>query len=163
MREITVKLVNFEELDDAGKAKAIDRYREHHDYFWFDDAMESIKAFVNRFGGTIHNYSIGEYQRSFIKTNLDAGSFRGVKLASFDREHMPTGYCLDCSLWQTFYDTFKSTGDAHHAFNIAIDEALLDVARDVEYQFSDAGIAELLIDTDMEFNEDGSLFIGEVA
>ena len=163
MREITVKLLNFEELDDAGKAKAIDRYREHHDYFWFDEAIGCIEAFVKYFGGKIHDYSIGEYQRSYIKTSLDAGSFRGVTLASIDREYMPTGYCLDNSLWHTFYDTFKATGDAHHAYKTAIEEILMDVARDVEYAFSDAGITEDLMQSDMEFNEDGSLFIGRVA
>lgn len=151
----------FEELSQSSKEKAVAKFSEHDEYPWFDDAMASATAFVEHFGAKITNYSIGaEAHRGYVKTSIEPSSFRGMKLKDFDRDHMPTGYCIDCDIWQEFYDEFKKTGHAHHAFNMAIESFLYAVQRDVEGYFSFEHMAELLTINEYEFNEDGSWFTG---
>jgi hypothetical protein len=152
---------SFEELSQSSKEKAVAKFSEHDEYPWFDEAMASATAFVEHFGAKITNYSIGlEAHRSRVQTTIEPSSFRGMKLKDFSRDYMPTGYCIDCDLWMEFYDEFKKTGHAHHAFNMALESFYQAVARDVEDYFSFESMAELLTINEYEFNEDGSWFTG---
>jgi hypothetical protein len=96
--------------------------------------------------------------RNYIKTDATNANFRGVRLDSINRDHMPTGYCLDADLWEAFYDEFKKTGDAKHAFEQALEAALCAVQRDIEYQYSNEAVDESLRFNEYEFNSDGSIF-----
>lgn len=79
-------------------------------------------------------------------------------MRDIDREKMPTGYCLDCTLWNTFYDQFKKTGDALYAFNDAIDEAVSEIVKDAEWHYSDESIDEMLEINEYDFTENGKLY-----
>jgi len=152
---------SFEELSQSSKERAVANFREHDEYPWFDEAMTSIEAFVEHFGAKVTNYSIGmEAHRSRVQTTIEPSSFRGMKLKDFSRDYMPTGYCIDNDIWHEFYDEFKKTGHAHHAFNMALEAFYHAVAKDVEYYFSFESMAEMLNDDWYEFNEDGSWFTG---
>jgi len=154
-----IAVFNFEELSQSSKERAVAKFSQGDEYPWFDDAMASATAFVEHFGAKITNYSIGaDSYRGYVKTTIEPSSFRGMKLKDFDRDHMPTGYCIDCDIWQEFYDEFKKTGHAHHAFNMAIEAFLHAVARDVEHHFSFENIGETLTINEYEFYEDGSRF-----
>lgn len=98
---------------------------------------------------------IGPWSPIDYKTDAENSHFRGVKLASINRENMPTGYCLDCALWQTMFDEFKRTGDAKFAFNQALDKAFTEWRNDWEYSYSDESIDELIEANEYEFTEDG--------
>lgn len=159
MRIQTVELYKFDELSDDAKETAREWYiNAGIEYFWWDDAFASVKAFCDHFGVSIKDYSVGAYSPSYIKTDAENANFRGIKLRSIDRDYMPTGYCLDCSLWFEFYDTFKRTGDALYAFNQAIDAAVSEIVRDMEYQYSDEAIDEWLTINEYEFTADGSIY-----
>ena len=154
-----IAVYSFEELSQSSKEKAVAKFSQGDEYPWFDEAMASAEAFVGHFGAKITDYSIGaEAYRAYVKTSVEPSSFRGMKLKDFSRDHMPTGYCIDCDLWQEFYDEFKKTGHAHHAFNMAIESFLNAVARDVEHYFSFEAMAELMTINEYEFKEDGSRF-----
>ena len=154
-----IAVYTFEELTQSSKEKAVAKFAQGDEYPWFDDAMASATAFVGHFGAKITDYSIGaESYRGYVKTTIEPSSFRGMKLKDFDRDHMPTGYCIDCDLWQEFYDEFKKTGHAHHAFNMALEDFLHAVARDVEHYFSFENIGEMLTINEYEFHDDGSRF-----
>lgn len=68
---------------------------------------------------------------------------------------MPTGYCLDCTLWETFRREFKRTGDAKYAFGEALYAGFKEWRADWESAYEDAQLDEFLTANEYEFTEDG--------
>lgn len=158
-----VAVYKFTELKECAKVKAVAYFAERSEYPFFDEAMDSIKAFVKGLHGDVIDWSIGgEVFRSYIKTTLDESYFHDIELSEVDRDHMPTGYCLDTTLWGTFYDELKKTGDGFYAYQQAIEAALSDIASDVEYHYSREYIEEFIQINDYDFELDGSLFRSSV-
>jgi hypothetical protein len=158
MKIKNVKVYSFDELTDSVKGQVLAHFGERVDYPWFSDALDSIKAFVKHFHGDIMDYSIGgEVYRSYVKTTVDRSYFRGVKLKDIDPDYNPTGYCLDCTLWGTMKEEFTKTGDAFYAYQQAIESALADIASDVEYQYSEEALTEMIEMNGYEFFEDGEI------
>ena len=158
MRTAEVSVYQFEELPDYAKDRARQWFREGNDYPWWKDSFDSIKAFCKEFGVEIKDYQVGLYSYSYMDTNAENHHFRGRKLKEFKRDQTPTGYCLDCTLWERFIDTWTESGSPLKAFKDAIDEAVKDIVRDMEYLDSDEAIDEMLIVNAYEFDEDGRLF-----
>jgi len=158
MQIIETEVFNYDELSDSAKETARQWGRDHTDYCWWDDSLTSIKTFCNHFGVKIKDWEIGGFSYSWMSTDADNEHFRGLKLKDFDPEHMPTGYCLDCTLWGTFHKEWKSSGSALLAFKEAIDEAIQDIRKDIEYQYSDEAIEEFLNINEYTFTEDGKRF-----
>lgn len=158
MRTIEVKLYKFSELSDKAKDRAISDYRasdtEYH--FWHDN-FDSLKVFADFFNVKIVKYEVGTCSYSYVETDADNSHFRGKRLAQFDRDNMPTGYCADCSLWMAFYDSFKKSGDAKQAFNDAIDNWVSDTVKEMEHQSSDEAITESIECNEYEFDEKGAM------
>jgi len=157
MRVLTVEAFRFQDLEDEAKERAREWYRNGLEYPWFSESIDSIRAFAKHFGVSLMDWEIGG-GRNYIKTDATNANFRGVRLDSINRDHMPTGYCLDADLWEAFYDEFKKTGDAKHAFEQALEAALCAVQRDIEYHYSDEAVDESLRFNEYEFNSDGSIF-----
>ena len=157
MRVLTVEAFRFQDLEDEAKERAREWYRDGLDYPWFSESIDSIRAFAKHFGVSLMDWEIGG-GRNYIKTDATNANFRGVRLDSINRDHMPTGYCLDADLWEAFYDEFKKTGDAKHAFEQALEAALCAIQRDIEYQYSNEAVDESLRFNEYEFNSDGSIF-----
>jgi hypothetical protein len=157
MRTATIEIYKFDELSDAAKEKARDWWRDGFEYSWNDESLESIKAFCKHFSVRLTQYEIGAYCPYSYSTNADNSHFRGMKLRDFNREHNPTGFCLDYPLWSTFYDQFKKTGDAKHAFDAALDAGFRELRDDIEYQLSDEAIDENISINEYEFYDDGRL------
>ena len=160
MRVLTVEAFRFQDLEDEAKERAREWYRNGLDYPWFSESIDSIRAFAKHFGVSLMDWEIGG-GRNYIKTDATNANFRGVRLDSINRDHMPTGYCLDADLWEAFYDEFKKTGDAKHAFEQALEAALCAIQRDIEYQYSNEAVDESLRFNEYEFNSDGSIFTAE--
>jgi hypothetical protein len=160
MRVLTVEAFRFQDLEDEAKERAREWYRNGLDYPWFSESIDSIRAFAKHFGVSLMDWEIGG-GRNYIKTDATNANFRGVRLDSINRDHMPTGYCLDADLWEAFYDEFKKTGDAKHAFEQALEAALCAVQRDIEYQYSNEAVDESLRFNEYEFNSNGSIFTAE--
>jgi len=158
MEIVEVKVYKFEELSDSAKDTARQWFREGFDYPWFQDSMDSVKAFCKEFNIKVKDYEIGLWGHSYIDTDAENQHFRGLKLSEFKRDHMPTGYCLDCTLWETFVDTWKSTSDPLGAFKEAIHVAVRDIVSDMEYQDSDEAVDEMLVINEYDFDEDGRRF-----
>ena len=159
MRTIEMNLYTFDELqNDAAKERARDWFKDGLDYPWFDDAMKSIKAFCDEFGVSVKDYEIGSYGRSYLKTDADKYNFRGfdfkkaLKLADTDL----TGYYLDETLTKSFYEAFINTGDAMYAFKEALEKAVSDVVADIEYQYTNEAVDEMLIANEYEFDQEGN-------
>ncbi len=158
MRTATVTLYTFDKLPSE---QAKDRAREtgrqwvSKDPHWFDESLASINTFCEFFGVKLKTWGVGPYCPFHFSTDAENRHFRGRRLRDFDREYMPTGYCLDCDLWMTFYDEFKKTGDAKTAFNEALCAGFKAWRDDLEYQLGDEYIDEFLTINVYEFDECG--------
>ena len=157
MRTIETTIYAFDELPGGAKEKAIEKMREITDYPWFTECKDSLRAFCDEFTVKVTDYCLSNDYRAFVSTDATTRHFRGVKLSSFDREAMPTGFCFDCDLRYTFFDEFKRTGDANHAFETAIEAFVSTVSKDIDYYFSDEAIVESIRANDYEFTEEGAL------
>ena len=158
MEIVEICVYKFEELSDSAKDNARSWFREGNDYPWWDDSLKSIKAFCNKFGVKIKDCQVGMWGHSFIDTDAENYHFRGRKLSEFKRDRIDTDYCLDCTLWETFLDTWKETGDPLNAFTEAIHVAVRDIVKDMEYQDSDEVVDEMLEVNGYEFDVDGKRF-----
>lgn len=157
MRTIETTIYTFDELSDKAKERAIQKIRGISEYPWFSECLDSLRAFCDEFSVRVTDYTLSDCYRASISTDVTPRHFRGVKLASFDREAMPTGFCFDYELRYAFHDEFKKTGDAYYAFESAIDAFLLAVKKDIEWSFSDECITENIEINGYEFTEDGDL------
>ena len=158
MRVVEQTICKFEELNDQAKEKARDWYKQTADFHWSDESKDSIQAFCDHFKVTLKDWSIGAFSPIDYTAKFENANFRGMKLKDFDRNAMPTGYCLDCSLWITFYDTFKSSGDAKAAFDAALYEGFKGWRADLESQLEDDYIDDFMINNEYEFTEEGGFY-----
>lgn len=156
MKTMTINVYSFDELSDKAKNHARNEYRKKgYDYAWCSENLDSLKVFCNHFNVNVKDYELSTHRHSWVKTDATSQKFRSLKLKTIDRDYMPTGYCMDCSLWMTFYDVFKLTGNALQAFNDAIDQFIKDTVSEMEHQESDEYIDEVLSMYDSEFNQKG--------
>jgi hypothetical protein len=159
MEILEITVYSFDELEDKAKEKAREWWRRDLDYPWFDEAIGSIRAFVRHFGAEVTDWSLGSGSgRDYIKTDITPAHFRGVKLKDIHRDYMPTGYALDADLWGEFYRVFEKTGDSKYAFDQALEEAILGIQRDIDYQYSDECVDETLRINQYRFTADGKVF-----
>lgn len=158
MRQETIQIFRFEELSEDAKEKARQWYRGIAEYHWMDESRESIERFCEEFGIKLRDWEVSTYRPFNYSTNAENRHFRGRKLREFSRDYMPTGYCLDCSLWITFYDEFKRTGDAKAAFDLALYQGFRDWCNDLEAQEGDEYIDDHIIANGYEFTEDGERY-----
>ncbi len=160
MRTIETSVFLFSELSDDAKEKAREWGRQvlGDNPTWSCEWLASLKAFCDYFGVILDSWEVGPFMLVSYNVSLDNDLFRGLKLKSFSRDHMPTGFCGDCDFWQSFYDEFKRTGDAKRAFDHAIYRGLIAWRDDWESQLSDESIDDFLTANEYEFTEDGKRF-----
>ena len=157
MRTITKQVFFLSELSDRARSKALETMRSWDDiYGWSGESLQSIRAFCEHFGVSLKDWSIGPWSPVEYETGATNANFRGVKLRDIDPENMPTGYCLDCTLWGTMHREFKRTGDALYAFDQALYAGCNEWRTDWEDAYSDEQLSELAAVNGYEFNEDGT-------
>ena len=159
-RKIAVTLYKFDELPtERAKERARDWWRSvGTDLAWNEESKQSIEAFCEQFGIRLLDYQVGPYNPfHYHLSDYDNSNFRCVKLKGLERENYPTGYCLDADMSIVFYDTFKETGDAKHAFDCAVIAGFEGWRQDMEWQCSNEYIDEHLIANGYEFTESGKI------
>jgi len=162
MRIVEEKIYQFEELTDDAKERAREWYRNVADYPFHSENIQSIKAFCAYFGVTLKDWSIygrGEH----LTTNADHSHFRGFNMKQAkelaEKGYFPdSGMWLDCTMIQSFFEDFKKTGDAFYSFNQALETALKAISDDIDYQYSDEAVDEMLIINEYEFTEHGKRY-----
>ena len=72
MREETFKVYKYQELSDAAKDNAYQKFleRDYRENHWAEESLESLKAFLAWFGLKITDYSICPYTQSYIDTDI---------------------------------------------------------------------------------------------
>ena len=162
MREQTIKIYGIDELSEEAKEKAHEEYLTNgmFEYHWLEENIESIRSFSDLFGVKVKEYQIGTSCQSFVVTDADQDSFRGVRPDDMPSNSCPlTGYYLDDTLLLAFYTYAKShDGDVKGAFDAAIDAAIKDIVADMEYQESFEYFKDYAFDNELEFLEDGEVY-----
>lgn len=159
MRTIETKAFTFSELNEKAQEKAREWARALPDLFgWSDECIESIKAFCKEYGVKLEGCAVGPWSPYSFKTNAENKHFRGLKLSKVKPDYMPTGYCLDCELFETFQKEFKSTGNALGSFDSALHAGFKSWREDWESAYADDQIDDFLIANEYEFTENGERF-----
>ena len=86
MREETFKVYKYQELSDAAKDNAYQKFveRDYREHVWVDESLESLKAFLAWLGLKITDYSICPYQQSYIDTNIPDDCQEEIRLKSVE-------------------------------------------------------------------------------
>ena len=155
MRTIQIDLYQFEDLSDDAKERAREWFRECIDFYFSDEYLGSIHTFCAHFGASLKEWSIGPWCPLEYIVESDNACFRGKKLKDFNPEYMPTGFCVDCDLWGTFYRVFKRPGNAKGAFGEAIEAGFKAWRDDWESQYDDGQVDDNIIANGFEFTENG--------
>lgn len=158
MRQQTITIYKFNELPDSVKENARSWYRQNQEFHWSDESLQSIYTFCDHFGIRITQISVSPYSTPDYDADYFNSHFRCLRLRDFQRDFMPTGYCLDCDLWQTFYDEFKRTSSAKKAFDAALWAGFKAWRDDMEHQCSDEYIDKHLEINEYEFDEFGNFY-----
>ena len=159
METVQIDIFAFDELSESAKEKAREWWRTDCDPLaWSDESRGSIEAFCDHFGVRLTDWEVGPFQPFNYSTDAENRHFRGLRLSQVDRDAMPTGYCLDATLWITFYDHFKKTGDTKGAFDAALWEAFKEWRDDMEWQLSDEYVDDCLIANGFRFEESGKFW-----
>lgn len=159
METVQIDVFTFDELSDESKEKAREWWLNDYDTLeWSDEPRVSIEAFCDRFGVKLKEWEVRPYSSPSYSTDVENRHFRGVRLSQIDRDAMPTGYCLDATLWTTFHDHFKKTGDAKGAFDAALWEAFKAWRDDMEWQLSDECVDDYLITNGYRFLASGEFW-----
>ena len=163
MREISIKLFHFSELNEEAQKNALIWARNNIGdiYAWNDESLQSVEAFCQKYGVVLDRYSISPCEGYEYATNASNDNFRGVRLKHAQREEWLTGYCLDNDLMYTFHDTFKKTGNALGAFNTALDAGFKQWQEDWEDSCSDGSLGDFLDANEYEFTQYGCKWNGE--
>lgn len=157
-KQMSVTVYSFDELSEAAKDKARQWWLDGMEYSWGEESRESIEAFCQYFGISLKSWCVDAWSYDYSLSQYGNDNFRGMKLSHFDREHMPTGYCLDIDLWQTFFDVFKANGDAKHAFECAVNAGFKAWRDDCAYQQSEEYVDECLMINEYQFTENGKVW-----
>ena len=160
MQTVEMTIYKYSELDDYAQGKAKEWFSSGG-YTWIDEGIESIRTFCEHYGVKLEDYSLSPYSYSYIKTNVENHHFRGIKFKQVEKEKdlTPTGYCLDCDLFSTMYQSMKDNGgNALEAFLDAIEAGKKGIICDMEHQDSEEYISEMMEINDYQFLEDGSIY-----
>ena len=86
MREETFKVYKYQELSDAAKDNAHQKFieRDYREYHWVDESLESLKAFLAWLGLKITDYSICPYTQSYIDTDIPEDCQEEIRLKSVE-------------------------------------------------------------------------------
>lgn len=175
MRTIEINVYKFSELSEDVQKKVAEKYASE-EYGWSNEAVESIKKFIEYFNGKLKNYSIDflePYRNSFtihlsecmedlpeeeLKNYIegmggyDTSTLRGHGECKF------TGYCMDEALsYGARLAYFKGERDVKELIFAGISVWEKEVIDDYEQQFTVEYMADVAEANDWEFTEDGKI------
>ena len=160
MKIIEKTVYTFAELSDKAKQKAEHWYRENVDYFWGDEHIAEIEAFLSVFNVILKSYNYDEYRYSY-KTDLNICKWQGMDkknvLSRLNRYQ--AGYCAGEGLKQAFLAEYTKNGSIKRAIIEALGKSFKELCNDYEHHFSDEAIEDFFgSDEDyFYFYEDGTI------
>ena len=183
MRTESINIYKFDELPDSAKENARQWWREGHEYFDFDECLESLNEFLGLFGPvSVTDYSVGPYCHSYVTLSVkrhdtsfgyadtedDCLGLSGVRLWKWiinntdlqqiiNSGHGLTGYWSDWPMLQIVQDFLKSPHNVTMAelLDDCAEAWLSQVVADMEWQLEDEQVDENIRANGYEFDESG--------
>lgn len=163
MKTVTINLFDIDELAPPARDVALNWMYENFHFSWSDEYNESLKKFCDAVGIRVVWSSDAWNNFHFSRNRKDWNdALRGKSIKDFDRDYMPTGFCADCSLWQTFYDSWKNSGSPVVAIEKALTNFFNDWKSDIEYHYSSETMIDNANANSYTFLEDGTFFSSPV-
>jgi len=152
MKEVTIQVFKFHELEKNIQEKVINHFRYDDDYVFIDDDIKIIKEFAEDFGVNVYDYSLSPYSHSYIKYDFD----------NFDEDNINLSEMLnDEPLYEILFDEFKKqygyTHDYKYSFEQVMERAKKYILDEMEYQDSDNYIIKTIEINDYDFTENGNI------
>lgn len=177
METKTINIFRFSELSEESKECASQNYAELFGYAWDDDAMKSIKALAEHFGGKMTRWSIDffnsspsqasfnmpELTRQEMVEKLDELGEYSKKTGRGVGECVLTGYCADEDAIDGFRKEFQLIGMSgresilDECMQSAFESWLKACQDDCNGFYADESFSEHCDSNDYWFLEDGSI------
>lgn len=175
MREESVKVYSFEELDENAQEKAIDNARYHSlDYDWWDFLFDEFSEELDRIGIDASTFSFDTGRNETFYANKPSISSTGklLRAAGIDlrtkeaRRYIVDGAHLAIqtqyfggSRASNYVETYSESPEIEQAIQDLIDSKFGDFLKrlreEEDYLTSDEHVKENLIVNEHEFTEDG--------
>jgi len=167
----------LDELEEEIRESVIEQQRDMSlEYFWGEDAINSLKGFVEHFNCTLSDYSIDFLQKGGssvkfdIPYNMEDITEEELReyiesMGEYDKETLRgagdckfTGYCADDDASDgARKEYFSGERDLHEILYAGYEEWHSSVQLDYEYQLSDERIIEDIEANDYLFDEEGDM------
>jgi hypothetical protein len=171
MRTITTKVYTFDELGEEAKKKALEWWAANYEMLDGDKVVNSIKEFVDLFNGKLKDWSFdwsGGQSSWKVDLSDEVKGLSGVRLYKWiSNNNVPlkgdcplTGMCLDEALLDEVRKFMKAPREeviTKDLINWAIQNLLLVVENEYQYQAYGEGAVESILANGYEFTEDGEL------
>lgn len=174
MRTKTVNIYKFSELSEKAKQRVKDEFAANDGYVLSDEAMASINALAEAFGGKMCDYQIdwfgGSYSSAKFKMPCDWSKAdirkKLMELGTYNKRTLKghgecklTGYCMDENAIDGFRIAFvrKKVTDLEELMDAAFDSWLKAAQADCEDYYSDEQFSEMCNANEYEFYEDGRI------
>jgi hypothetical protein len=158
MKEVKIKVYEYNELDNDTKEKIIQNWRIDDEFYYGQDIVETLKAFCNHFNITLMVYSLGGYD-SYIRIDQDTipTNKKDLKISKkFLNSYALTGVCFDYDILEPLTYSFK--GKTPH---VIVDECLNALIECYEKELEHWYSAEC-IEIEIEMNDYDFLKNGDV-
>ena len=160
MKIIEKTVYTFAELSDKAKQKAEHWYCCNVPYFWGEEHIAEVEAFLSVFNVELTCYEYDIYTFSY-RTNLESCKWQGNNkkdvLARLARYQI--SYCAGEGLKQAFLAEYTKNGSIKCAIIEALGKSFKELCEDYEHHFSDEAIENFFSSDDdyFYFYEDGTL------
>jgi hypothetical protein len=177
MRTETIEIYKFHELSEEAKETAMQNIRYTQEYFWGDDAIQTLVKLAEHFGAKLASYDI-DFSNSVQHSGATWEDVdfieeqeieeRLLKLGTFNKETLKgdgdcklTGYCSDEDAIDGFRKAwFDGERDLIELLKEAYKTWFKSCVSDYEHQLSKEGLTEFFEANDRyEFTEDGNRYI----
>jgi hypothetical protein len=154
MKTITIDLYEYDELTPEAQEKAREWYsKDGIEYHWWNEAKSSLDTFLLEFGARVTNYDVGPYQPCYTHTNIH--ELEDLEHVEHDDDYMPTGYCFDCELWETYKDYSDKGESVADCIKKAVAVWENYVVDDMRSMYEGDNIAENIRINEYTFTSDG--------
>jgi len=177
MREVTVTVFQYNELDNEAQQAAREWYRSLGcEVDWSGEYVETLQLFGERFRLNLGRWQLGSHCNvpwRFESASEDYHDLRGVRLWRYCRNNMLldrlldkdcpfTGVCFDEDILSPLREFMKRPAQDvtwRDIIGDCVDSFCSAVQSDVEYRESDEYIAETIVCNEYEFTREGKRYV----
>ncbi len=167
MRTVQIPVYPFAELSPKAKDRVKNSYMSSEGYVWHQEAMKSLEALAQHFGGKLADYEIDWFECSYSRARFEMPELEREEIAARLRQLAKdcplTGYCTDMDAIHGFREAFNEDreSDINSLMQAAFKQWLRVGQADCRAFYEDENFAEHCDANEWEFFADGSAYLGD--